>query len=134
MSLADPVAQMNMDVKHIRNISVICAGLMGHGIAQIFATRGYNVTMQDINNEALSKALQNIRFNLNLMVERGIGHREEIKPSIERIKTTLDLGEAASEAQFVIEAVSERFGLKQRIFQDLDSLCSSETILATILQ
>lgn len=134
MSLADPVAQMNMDVKHIRNISVIGAGLMGHGIAQIFATRGYNVTMQDINNEALSKALQNIRFNLNFMVERGIGHREEIEPSIERIKTTLDLGEAASEAQFVIEAVSERFGLKQRIFQDLDSLCSSETILATILQ
>lgn len=131
MSLADLVAQMNMDVKHIRNISVIGAGLMGHGTAQIFATRGYNVTMQDINNEALSKARQNIRFNLNLMVERGIGHREEIEPSIERIKTTLDLGEAASEAQFVIEAVSERLGLKQRIFQDLDSLCSSETILAT---
>jgi len=131
MSLADPVAQMNMDVKHIRNISVIGAGLMGHGIAQIFATRGYNVTMQDINNEALSKALQNIRFNLNLMVERGIGHREEIEPSIQRIKTTLDLEEAVSKAKFVIEAVSEKLELKQKIFQDLDSLCPSETILAT---
>jgi len=120
-----------MDVKNITNISVIGSGLMGHGITQIFATQGYTVTMLDLDHEILSKAIEKIRSNLNLMAQRGIGQREEIEPSIQRIKTTLDLGKAVSHAQFVIEAVSEKLEVKQKIFHDLDSLCPEETILAT---
>ncbi len=119
------------EVKNIRNISVIGAGMMGHGIAQIFATRGYHVTMSDVSYEVLSKAIENIRSNLNLMAQRGIGRQEEIEPSVQKIKLTLDLEEAASEAHLVVEAVSENLELKQKMFQDLDSLCPREVILAT---
>jgi 3-hydroxybutyryl-CoA dehydrogenase len=120
-----------MDIKKIKNISVIGAGMMGHGIAQIFASRNYQVILLDVHPDLLFKAIGNIRSNLNLMVEKGIGKREEIEPTIQKIKTTLDWKQATSKAQFVVEAVSENLELKQRIFQDLDALCSSETILAT---
>lgn len=118
-------------VKNIKNVSVIGAGMMGHGIAQIFASRNYQVTLLDVSQEVLSKAIQNIRSNLNLMAQWGIGHPKEIEPSIRRIKTTLDLEEAASHAHLVIEAISENLELKQQMFERLDSLCPREVILAT---
>jgi 3-hydroxybutyryl-CoA dehydrogenase len=65
------------------------------------------------------------------MVQHGIGSLDDIEPALSRIKTTLSLKEAASEAQFIVEAVSEHLGLKQKIFYDLDSLCPPDTILAT---
>lgn len=115
----------------IENIAVIGAGLMGHGLAQIFAVHGYPVKLMDLNEELLGKAIENIRSNLRLMAEKGIGHLDEIEPAIGKIDTTVDLNEAAAVAHFVVEAVSENLELKQRIFKDLDSLCSPETILAT---
>jgi len=122
---------MARDIDRIRNISIIGAGLMGHGIAQIFAAQGYEVTLADVSRELLDGAIQKIRSNLSLMARRGIGREEEIDPSLRRIKTVLSLEEAASTAQFIVEAVSENLELKQRIFRDLDSLCPSGTILAT---
>ena len=119
-----------MNVKDIKKVSVIGAGMMGHGIAQIFAAQNYNVTLLDVRQDLLSKAIENIRSNLNLLVQKGIGDPKEIEPAIQRIRTTLDLKDVA-EAQFIIEAASENLTLKQKIFQDLDSLCPSETILAT---
>jgi 3-hydroxybutyryl-CoA dehydrogenase len=112
-------------------IAIIGAGLMGHGIAQIFATHGHPVTLLDVNADTLAKALESIRVNLSLMSRRGIGSAEEIEPAIGRIRVTQDLEEAASTAGFVIEAVSENLELKQRVFQDLDAVFRSDTVLAT---
>ena len=114
-----------------QRVSVIGAGLMGHGIAQIFATRGYAVTLTDVKEELLSKALEGVRSNLTLMAEKGIGRREDIDSILARIKTTVDMAEAADGAYCVIEAVFENLELKQKIFQDLDALCPEGTILAT---
>ena len=114
-----------------QGIGVIGAGLMGHGIAQIFAVRGYSVVLMDVKEELLSKALEGVRSNLTMMAEKGIGSREDIDPTLSRIKTTVDMVKAADGAQCVIEAVFENLELKQKIFQDLDSLCPEETILAT---
>ena len=115
----------------IENIAVIGAGLMGHGLAQIFALNGYPVSLMDIEQERLDKAIENIRSNLTLMAERGIGQSEEIEPAIARVKTMTDLEEAAAGAHFVIEAVLENLELKQDIFKDLDQICPDKTILAT---
>jgi 3-hydroxybutyryl-CoA dehydrogenase len=115
----------------IGNIAVIGAGLMGHGIAQIFAVNGYNVTLMDLQDDLVSKAIENIRSNLAFMAQKGIGHPDHIGAAIARVKTTVDLNEAAAKAHFVVEAVSENLELKQKIFQELDSLCPKETILAT---
>ena len=116
---------------HLEHIAIIGAGMMGHGIAQIFASRGYRVSLLDVSDEVLTKAIENIRANLTLMARKGIGTARDIDPAIERIKITQDLKEAASGAQFVVEAVVEKLDLKQKIFQELDAICSPDTILAT---
>jgi len=114
-----------------KNIAVIGAGLMGHGIAQIFAVHGHPVNLMDLEDTVLSNAIQSIRSNLALMAQKGIGSEAEIEPAIQRIKTTTDLAEAVSQAQFVVEAVLEKLDLKQNVFKDLDALCPPDAILAT---
>ena len=122
---------MANDIRDIKNIAVIGAGLMGHGIAQIFALQGYSVSLMDLKQELLTKALENVRSNLTLMAQKGIGQADDIEPALGRIKTTVDLDKAAAGAQFVVEAVNEDLALKQRIFKELDALCPEGTILAT---
>jgi 3-hydroxybutyryl-CoA dehydrogenase len=114
-----------------QHVGVIGAGLMGHGIAQIFAIRGYAVALMDVKEDLLSKALEGVRSNLTVMAEKGIGSREYIESVLARIKTTVDMAEAAKGAQFVVEAAFENLELKQKIFQDLDAFCPEQTILAT---
>ncbi|PKN65569.1 MAG: 3-hydroxyacyl-CoA dehydrogenase [Deltaproteobacteria bacterium HGW-Deltaproteobacteria-15] len=118
-------------VGQIRKVAIIGAGLMGHGLAQIFAGKGKEVILMDLNEDLLKKGLAGIRSNLSLMAEHGIGKAQEIDGVLSRVRTTTDLGEAAREAQFVVEAVSENLDLKQKIFRDLDALCQPDAVLAT---
>jgi 3-hydroxybutyryl-CoA dehydrogenase len=115
----------------LENIAVVGAGLMGHGIAQIFAVHGHRVALMDLQGSLLSQAIENIRANLSLMAQKGIVAAADIQPAIQRITTTTDLKEAVSGARFVVEAVLEKLELKQEIFQNLDSLSPPDTILAT---
>jgi 3-hydroxybutyryl-CoA dehydrogenase len=113
------------------NIAVVGAGLMGHGIAQIFAIQGHAVSLMDLQDGLLSNAIENIRANLSMMAQKQIVSAAEIEPAIQRIQTTTDLKKAVSGAQFVVEAVLEKLELKQEIFQDLDSLSPPDAVLAT---
>ena len=113
------------------NIAVVGAGLMGHGIAQIFAIQGHAVSLMDLQDGLLSNAIENIRANLSMMAQKQIVSAAEIEPAIQRIQTTTDLKKAVSGAQFVVEAVLEKLELKQEIFQDLDSLSAPDAVLAT---
>jgi 3-hydroxybutyryl-CoA dehydrogenase len=112
-------------------IAIIGAGLMGHGIAQIFAVHGFPVSLLDVNDEVLAKAIENVKVNLTLLAKNGIGKGEDIEGAIGRIKTTRDLREAVSGARFVVEAVAEQMELKQKLFQEMDGICSQDAILAT---
>jgi len=116
---------------NIKNLAVIGAGLMGHGIAQVFASEGYNVSLVDVEDEFLIKAIENIRRNLSIMAREGITLKSDPDAIINRLKTTTDMNKAVSGAQLVIEAVPENLELKQDIFQQLDQLCCPETILTT---
>lgn len=118
-------------MSNIENISVVGAGLMGHGISQVFALKGFPVTLMDLNDDLLKSAIKNIRSNLSVMADHNIVTRHDIEKIISRIKTTTDISLAASGADFIVEAVSEKLDLKQNLFRKLDSLCRSETILAT---
>ena len=115
----------------VKKVGIIGAGLMGHGIAQVFAVQEYDVTLMDVKDDLLYMAVQNIRSNLTLMANHGIGRKEDIEPAIKRIRTTVELEEASDGADFIVEAVLEDLALKQQIFQDLDACCPAETILAT---
>jgi 3-hydroxybutyryl-CoA dehydrogenase len=117
----------------LEQIAVIGAGMMGHGIGQIFASHGHLVSLVDVNDEILAKAVENIRANLALLAKNGIGNKnkKDIELAIKRIRLTRDLEEAVSKAQFVIEAVSENLDLKQALFQEMDSICPSDAVLTT---
>lgn len=115
----------------MEKIAVIGAGLMGHGIAQIFALEGFNVGLSDIQADALDSAVDNLRANLALLAEHGIASKDAIEPAVARITTTTDMAEAVQGASLVIEAVVENLELKQNIFRDLDAVCPEQTILAS---
>jgi len=119
-----------MRAEDVSTVAVIGAGLMGHGIAQIFASSNYEVRLLDITDEILAKAIQNVRSNLIMMAQSGLISDEEIDTIMSKITTTTDMNDV-KEAQLIIEAVTEDRQLKQNIFERLDNLCPTDTILAT---
>lgn len=104
---------------------------MGHGIAQEFAGAGYQVQLHDITEETLDNARVQISKNLTLLAENDVIQKTSIPETKQRILTTVNLDVAVETADFVVEAVSENLPLKQQIFEELDSLCQSHTILAS---
>lgn len=120
-----------MRAEDIKNVCIVGAGMIAPGVAQVFAVKNYNIYIYARRQEVLPQAVEKIRSNLTMMAEKGLGSKSGVKQAISRIKTTTDLREAASGAHLVIECVSENLELKQKFFQDLDQICSPETILAT---
>ena len=118
----------------VRTIAMIGAGVMGHGIAQVLATAGYDVRLYDIRAEALTAALERIdtgRYGLRGAVTRGKLTEEQVEPILARITPTTDLAAACADVDLVIEAVPEDLGLKVRTFRQLDALTPPHAILAS---
>lgn len=115
----------------MQKIAVIGAGLMGHGIAQIFAVKGHDVTLVDLDKNILAGAVVGIRKNLELMAEHEVVSPDDIDAALSRVSTTTNTEEGVDGAGFVLEAVVENLEVKQSIFKNLDQLCPSSTILAS---
>jgi 3-hydroxybutyryl-CoA dehydrogenase len=118
-------------MESIKTISIIGAGFIGPGIAQIFAAKNYQVYLVDLKEEILAEAVQRIHSNLKQMSKSGIISEDLIETTIGNISLTTDIAKAANEAQFIIEAATENLNLKQQIFQEVDQICPPETILAS---
>ncbi len=116
-----------MDIKHI---TVIGAGTMGHGIAQVCAVAGYGVTLIDIAPEQLERALDSIRKSVEKLHSKGRLTDEQRDSALENITASTKL-EVAAEADFAIEAVVENLDVKKGIFTRLDELTAPEVILAS---
>jgi 3-hydroxybutyryl-CoA dehydrogenase len=114
----------------VKTFGVIGSGQMGGGIAQVAATSGLNVIMNDINDKFVLKGLHAITSNLSRMVDKGKISEDDKSAILGRIKTSTDLKDMA-QADFVVEAATENQEIKFQIFRDLDSICSPEVILAT---
>lgn len=115
----------------ISKIGVIGAGTMGHGIAEAFATYGYNVNLYDTSAEALEKARVLIEQELDLLSEENYLAKDSISAILDRIKYSTDLQEAVADRDYVIESAPENMELKQNLFKQLDELCPVTTILAS---
>lgn len=115
----------------MKNITVIGAGTMGHGIAEAFAIHGYEVNLFDLTSEALKKAVAAIRDELTILAQEEVIKTEEIDIIINRIKLCEDLESAVKDADYVIESVLERLDIKRELFKNLDGLAPAHAIFAS---
>ncbi|MFC2065816.1 3-hydroxyacyl-CoA dehydrogenase NAD-binding domain-containing protein [Chloroflexota bacterium] len=114
----------------IEKIAVIGSGLMGHGIAQVVATSGQEVSLIDISDDLLKKAMQKIEASLSKFAEKG-RLKETPQNILKRVSTTTNFAGGVSDADFVIEAVSEDINLKKKILSEVDKHAPQHAILAT---
>jgi 3-hydroxybutyryl-CoA dehydrogenase len=104
-------------------IAVVGAGLMGHGIAQVFALAGHEVTITDTVMQNIDTAQSRIAANL-----RDLGDDEN---AVSRVRSCVDLAEAVRDADYIVEAVSENLALKQKLFADIERFARPDAILAS---
>lgn len=115
----------------MKNVAVIGSGTMGNGIAQVFATAGFNVHLIDISIPSLVQAELNIHKNLDRLIDK-----EKLLPNqkpviIKNIHFTSDLEMGVSDAFLVVEAISENILSKEKLFIQLDKLTNNTCILAS---
>ena len=102
----------------IRKVAVIGAGDMGHGIAQLFASNGFNVVLEDKYPEMLEKAKGRVAASLQRWVDRGKITKEQAEATLSRISYTGDLSSAVAEADLIVEAVPESLQLKKAVLSE----------------
>lgn len=112
-------------------ISVIGAGTMGNGIAHVFAQKGYKVTLIDISQAQLDKAIATIGKNLDRMVAKETITSEAKEETLKNISTNTSIEEGVKDAALVVEAATENVTLKLQIFQQIDKAAPADCILAT---
>ena len=112
-------------------IAIIGSGLMGHGIAQVFACAGHPVCIVDPNEASLHATPERIRVNLTRMAEHGVKLGDEIDTILARVRLATSMAKGCEGADFVIEAVFEEMALKQQVFAELDRLCPPQTVLCS---
>lgn len=115
----------------IKNITVIGSGTMGNGIAHVCAQFGYQVSLVDIAQTALDKAIQTITKNLDRQVQKGSITEEAKQQTLQNIITFTSVKDCATTSDLVIEAASENFNIKEKIFRELDEICAPHCILAS---
>jgi enoyl-CoA hydratase/3-hydroxyacyl-CoA dehydrogenase len=115
----------------VKNITVLGSGVMGHGIAQVSATAGYNVVLRDIKQEFLDKAMEKIKWSLDKLVSKEKISKEEGDSIFSRITPIVDLNEAVKNAELVIEVVPEIMDLKKLVYAELDKVAGPEVIFAS---
>ena len=115
----------------VKNITVLGSGVMGHGIAQVSATAGYNVVLRDIKQEFLDKAMGKIKWSLDKLVSKEKISKDEGNAIFSRITPIVDLEAAVKNAELVIEVVPEIMELKKSVYAELDKVAGPEVIFAS---
>ena len=111
-------------------MAVIGGGTMGNGIAHVFAQNGHDVTLIDVKQDYLDRALKTIEGNLMRQVKKETLSEADAKATLARLRTATDAKAAAGSA-LVVEAVFESFPVKKELFTALDAACGPDTVLAT---
>jgi enoyl-CoA hydratase/3-hydroxyacyl-CoA dehydrogenase len=120
-----------MSLSTINKITILGSGIMGHGIAQVSAMAGYDVTLRDIEQSFLDKAMEKIRWSLNKLIEKQKLSKTEADKIFARITPVVDLEQALKGTDLLIEAVPEDMNLKRKVYAEVDSLAESRTLYAS---
>ena len=120
-----------MQREEVDRVAVVGAGLMGHGIALQFALGGREVWLNDLTEDALSRAMDSVRTSMDTLQAVGLVHGDAAARALDRIHTEVSLGKAVSGAGLVIEAVFEDLDLKRSVFKQLGAISAGASILAS---
>jgi len=115
----------------VKKITVLGSGIMGHGIAQVCAMAGYNVTLRDIESSLLDKALEKVKWSLSKLVEKQKITQIEADRIFYRITPEVDLDLSLRDTDLLIEAVPEDLGLKKKVYTDVDKFAEEKTVYAS---
>lgn len=115
----------------IKNISIIGAGTMGHGIAHVFARHGYHVDLYDPFEAVRLSAWEKMREELQFMVDEDYIPQSDVEKALNNITIYDNLADTVKNADYVIEACPEKMEVKQELFGQLEQLCPERTIFAT---
>jgi 3-hydroxybutyryl-CoA dehydrogenase len=115
----------------MNNIAVIGSGTMGNGIAHVFAQKGYQVSLIDIQQAALERALLTIAKNFDRQIAKGTLSEEDKALALGRIHTYTSLEAGVKISDLVVEAATENISIKLDLFRQLDEICKESTILAS---
>jgi enoyl-CoA hydratase / 3-hydroxyacyl-CoA dehydrogenase len=118
-------------VTEINKITVLGSGIMGHGIAQISAMAGFDVTLRDVDTKFLDSAMGKIKWSLDKLVEKQKITQADSETIYSRIHPVVDLRQALSGADLLIEAVPEDMELKKKVYLDVDKNSDLKTIYAS---
>jgi len=120
-----------MNFEDIEQVAVLGAGNMGHGIAEVAALAGYDVTMRDVKEEFVDDGYENIEWSLGKLADSGQISDEEADAALGRVEALVDFESAVAEADVVIEAVPERMDIKKDVYGELEEYAPDEAIFAT---
>lgn len=115
----------------MKNISIIGSGTMGNGIAHVFAQSGYHVSLVDISQDALDRALATIGNNLDRQIAKEVITEADKAGTLSRIQTFTSTEEGLKSADLVVEAATENLEVKKKIFETMDTYAPAHAILST---
>lgn len=115
----------------INKITVLGSGVMGHGIAQVAATVGYNIVLRDIEQSFLDNAMKKIQWSLGKMVEKQKLSQSDADSIYGRITPVVDLKEALKGTDLLVEAVPEDMELKKKVYAEVDMYAEDKTLYAS---
>jgi 3-hydroxyacyl-CoA dehydrogenase len=115
----------------VKNTSCIGAGVIGHSWATLFALNDLNVVLQDLSQDILDRAREQIKFNLDILMEKSVITPGQASGAMRKIRTTTDLNEAVDKAEYIQESVFENYALKKQIYQAIDATITRDVIIAS---
>ncbi|RDI72880.1 3-hydroxyacyl-CoA dehydrogenase/enoyl-CoA hydratase family protein [Halopelagius longus] len=120
-----------MEIDDVNSITVLGAGSMGHGIAEVAALAGYAVNLRDIKEEFVQKGYDQIEWSLGKLAEKERISESDADAALERVTTYVDLAESVADADVVIEAVPEKMEIKKDVYTELEAAAPDRTVFAT---
>ncbi len=120
-----------MDASEVETVTVLGAGNMGHGIAEVAALAGYNVRMRDINEELVRDGYEDIEWSLGKLVENDRITDDEAAAALDRIEPVVEVEAAVTGADLVIEAVPERMDIKRDVYAEVEQYVPDRAVIAS---
>ncbi len=120
-----------MNIDNIDQITVLGAGTMGHGIAEVAALAGYEVVLRDINDDLVTEGYEQIEWSLGKLAEKERISDETAEAALERVRPVVDIEEATANTDVVIEAIVEDMGIKQEVYAELSEAAPEDAIFAS---